>query len=426
MPVLLIGVNHTTAPVALRERLYIAAAAAGPLCARLCRLPGITEAVVLSTCNRTEVYAQGDAPEVLCEALAAYARLPLTEVAPHCFTFQEHEAVTHLFRVASGLDSEMLGETQILGQVRAALEVARAQGTASRHLIGLFQQAVAVGKRARTETAISDGAFSIGRAAVELARTLFPALHQSPILLVGAGKITELSARHLSAGGARAIFVANRTFARAEQLAERLGGQAIHFDRLEEALTDIDILISSTSAPHIVLSRETIAQAMARRGGRPLCLIDIAIPRDIDPAAATLPDVHLYNIDDLQAVADQDRERRVAEVPRVEAIITREVARWGQWQAGLMVAPVLSALHDAFDEIRRAEIARAANRLTALTAEEHDAVEHLTISIINKILHTPTMRVKEALADQQERLPLSTLCELFAIDAILHPEEREA
>jgi len=415
MPIFLVGVNHTTAPVALREQVYVGRVAQGPFLRHLCATPGVAEAVVLSTCNRTEVYAVSDELPLLIDSLAAFSHLPLETLLPHLYLHEDRLAVQHLFRVACGLDSLVIGETQILGQIRSALDEARVHGAAGRMLTGLLQQALAVGKRARTETGISDGAFSVGRAAVEMAHRLFPDLRQSPILLLGAGKMSEITARHLAASGVQALFVANRTHAHACELAARLGGCAIRYEALREALVDVDILISSTSAPHAVLHVEDVVAVMEKRDGRPLCLIDIALPRDIDPAVGDLPGVHLYNIDDLQTATLEDRACRLAEVPAVEALIDDGVREWSRRQAGLEAAPVIAALHEAFEEVRQTELARHAALLATLTSEQREAVEMLTSGLISKLLHTPTVRLKDALAADPERMPLAVVCELFAI-----------
>jgi glutamyl-tRNA reductase len=420
MAILLVGLNHHSAPVALRERLFFSRAVVGPFLAHLRMAPGLEEAVVLSTCNRTEVYAAGDGIGAVLEALAAHAGLTLDTLLPHVYLHEDRAAVRHLFRVACGLDSLVIGETQILGQVREALAEADAHGAAGRVLQGLLQQAIAVGKRARAETGISTGAFSVGRAAVEQVRRLFPDLRQSPILLLGAGKMSELTARHLAAGGVQTLLVANRTHDHALALAHALGGTAIHYDELFTALTEVDILISSTSAPHFVLLAEEVARAMARRGGRPLCLIDIAVPRDIEPAAGDLPGVHLYNIDDLEAATAEDRTRRAAEIPAVEAIIDDAVGEWGRRQAGLEAAPVIAALHDAFEQVRLAELERQAALLDTLTPAQQEGVHALTRALVHKLLHTPTVRLKDALAARPDALPLSAVRELFALDL---PEE---
>jgi len=416
MAIILVGLNHHTAPISVRERVAVDPCKLPGCLRHLAGYPGIRETVILSTCNRTECYVVGRDAQPVVDFLAACAGVTVTELHPYLYQHNGRQAVRHVFRVASGLDSLAVGETQILGQVREALLTARRHHTVGRELSGLFQHAVATGKRARSETAISTGAFSLGRAAVELASAQCGTLSQCRMLVLGAGKIAEITARHLTEQGATTLLVANRTYAGAVELAARLGGEAIPYEALGEQLGDLDILISSTSAPHIVLHAETIAHALTRRPARPLCLIDLAVPRDIDPAAGEIPGVHLYNIDHLRDITAPDRARRQAEIPRVEAIITEETRRCCHRQAGLQAAPLLTALRASFEQTRRTELARAANLLATLTPEQRQAVDDLTISLLNKILHTPTIRIKQVLADDQPALPLSALCEIFGLD----------
>jgi len=424
MAIQIFGVNHTTAPVALRERLYIDHARVGEVLRELCELPRVEEAVVLSTCNRTEVYTASASVSAPIDFLAQYANITVDEITPHLYDHEGYNAARHLFRVAAGLDSLVIGETQILGQVSGALETACTYGTVGRQLSSLFQHALAAGKRVRTETVISEGTFSIGRVAAELARSLFPDLQNRAALVLGAGQMSEITAKHLAEYGVHPILVANRTHAHAVDVANRLGGQAIHYTDLGDALTQVDILISSTSAPHYVLNAGEVLQAMAKRGDRPLFLIDIAIPRDIDPAVAELPNVHLYNIDDLQAITAQSSHRRLAEVPKVEEIVAEEVERWRRRRAGMDIAPVISALRDSFAQVRRTELARSAKVLAELTPEQQQAVEALTAAMLNKILHAPTVRLKELMARHHSDLPVSLLCELFDLTPTPSEEEK--
>ena len=418
MPILLVGLNHQTASLSLRERVSVVSNRLPARLRELSDVPGIREAVILSTCNRTECYIIGENPQPVIAFLAESAGVSVDELRQYLYIHLGRQAVRHLFRVACGLDSLAIGETQILGQVREAWRMARKQHAAGRELCCIFQQAVATGKRARSETAISEGAFSIGRAAVELANALYPDLGSANLLVLGAGKIAELTAKHLSDHGAGTILVANRTLANANELAARLGGRAIPYEELGKLLPEIDILISSTSAPHIVLHAEVVAHAMAGRPDRPLCLIDLAVPRDVDPAVVDIPNVHLYNIDDLQEITAPEHHRRVAEIPRVETIIAEEVVRCCHRQAGLQAAPLLTALRNTFEEARRAELARAATVLATLTPEQQRAVEYLTSAMLNKILHTPTVRIKEVLARGEDHLPLAALCDLFGLEDV--------
>lgn len=422
MPIFMLGVNHTTAPLDLRERLYVSAADRARVLADLRRQPRVHEAVLLSTCNRTEVYCTG-APTLLpLEALAAHAGLPGDALQSHSYAHEDLDAARHLFRVATGLDSQVLGESEILGQVADALEDATTHAACGRQLGTLFQHALTAGKRARTETVIGQGARSVGRVAAELARALFPDLRDRPVLVLGAGRMAEVTARHLVGLGAQPIFVANRTHDHAISLAKRLNGRAVNYTDVGDILAQVDILISSTSAPHVVLNTDAVAHAMTKRPDRPLFLIDIAVPRDIDPAAGALPNVHLYDIDHLQTTTDCTGERRCAEIPKVAKIIGEELERWRLRQAGLDVAPVIAALHNAFAAVRDTELARAANLLASLTPAQQQAVEELTASMLKKILHTPTVRLKEMQSRDQSNPPVPLLCELFDLSPAA-PEE---
>jgi glutamyl-tRNA reductase len=412
----LVGLNHRTAPVALRERLFFGAAAQADMLQQWLAQPGVSEVAMLSTCNRTEIVMCGADVTPIIADLACRAQRSVHALRPLLYHYTDRAAAAHLFRVACGLDSLALGETQILKQLRDALATAVAHGSAGRQLQGLFQHAIATGKRARCETTISQGAYSIGRAGVELARVHCPDLTASPVLVLGAGKMSELTAKHLAEHGVHTIFVANRTYAHAVELAERLGGRAIHYAQFPDALTEVDILISSTSSPHLILHAERIAAVMAQRPERPLCLIDIAVPRDIDPAAGSVPNVHLYNIDDLRQVTDADLCRRQAEIPTVEAIIAEEVERWRCRQAGLDVTAAISALRHSFEQVRQAELLRATPLFAELTPEQQAAVEGMTASLVNKLLHTPTVRLKETLAAHPDACPQRLLCDLFALE----------
>ncbi|HOF87702.1 MAG TPA: glutamyl-tRNA reductase [Armatimonadota bacterium] len=419
--IVLVGLNHTTAPLTIRERLYVRHATQGRLLHALCALPGVDEAVVLSTCNRTEVYAVASDLTALVNALADWAGIGHDALLAHLYLSQGTEVARHLFRVAAGLDSLVVGETQILWQVADALAMAAEYQAAGRHLSPLFQHAVAAGKRARAETSISDGTFSIGGIAVELARSLFTDLAGRSVLVLGAGKMSELSAKHLAAHGAAPIYVANRTPDHARAMAENLGAAIIAFTELTAKLGEVDIVLSSTGAPHIVLPSETVERAMRERPDRPLFLIDIAVPRDIDPAVADIPNVHLYNIDDLDAVAERCCRMRQDEMPGVEVIVSEEVERWRQRQAGLDAAPVICALRDAFEATRQAELARMAGTLATLSPEQRAAVDLLTTSLVNKLLHTPTVHLKALLSRERQALPL--VCELFNLSVAADEED---
>jgi glutamyl-tRNA reductase len=397
--VVLVGTSHRRAPVEVRERLYLAPDDAAELARELTEQGG--EAVVLSTCNRTEVYlAHGEPLEAAARALAALARRArpagADELAAALTAVQGDEAHLHLLRVAAGLDSPLPGEGQILGQVRAAHEAALGLGTSGPALNRLFRQALQAGKRVRAETAIAEQPSSVPAAAARLARRVLGTLDGRRILIIGAGKMSELAARDLASGGVRTLFVANRTPARAESLAMRCGGEAVAFEQLAGELELADVVISSTRCPRLVLSAGEVARAIRRRERWPLLFIDIAVPRDLDPAIGRLDGCRLYDIDDLgdAAIASMDVHRR--ERTRAETILAEEVGQFRAWSESRRVVPAITSLRRHAEAIRAAELERAEPRLRSLSPTQRRAVEALTAQIVNKLLHAPTVRMMEA------------------------------
>jgi glutamyl-tRNA reductase len=322
------GLNHTTASVTLRERLAVRAADVDELTAELRSQRGVDEVVLLSTCNRVEVYASGAQPESLLPFLER--RFDLGNEAVRLYRHTDLEVVRHLFRVVSGLDSMVLGETEIFGQVKSAYAAAQKSGATGRVLNKLFQHAFRVGKHVRSSTQIQQGATSVGGAAVELAEQIFGDLRDSTVMILGAGEVSRRTAQSLQSRGARSVIVANRTHDRAVELASEMGGRAVHYDVWPEEILHVDVLISSTAAPHFVITEDQVRAAARRRHGRPLFLIDIAVPRDIDPVCGELDDVYLYNIDHLEQMASEARGRREIEIVRCECIIAAEVALLAQ------------------------------------------------------------------------------------------------
>ena len=397
MSIVVVGVNHRSAPVAVRERL---AMVADELPGALKALASYTsDGVILSTCNRTEIYAAASSPdEGFRDAgrfLSEYHRLPPEEITPYVYRHAGEEAHRHLFEVASGLDSMILGETEILGQVGSALasasEVAELDHTMSR----LFHHALRTGRRARTETKISHHAASVSSAAVQMARGVFGGLDRCRVLVISAGQAGKLTARSLFKAGAAGLGVANRTRERADALARELGGRTVDFDRIPEALVDYDIVISASAAGRFVISAGVVEQAARLRDGRPLCLIDIAVPRDIDPGARGIRNVYLYDIDDLEAVALANREERQGEVARVRDIIGEEVVRFGEWLRSLEAVPVVSSLEDKAESIRQAELEKALKKLSHLSDKDRERVSALSKAITRKLLHGPKIVLKE-------------------------------
>ncbi|HHW13874.1 MAG TPA: glutamyl-tRNA reductase, partial [Firmicutes bacterium] len=352
---------------------------------------------------RTELYATAPDAGGAEEELVAFLRnqlAPGAALEPYLYRFVDLGAVEHLFRVVSGLDSMILGEAQILGQVKEALHAALNANSLGVYLGKVFRQAVEVGKRVRTETGIGQNAVSVSYAAVELARHIFGELSGKAVLIIGAGETGELTARTLAAHGATSILVANRTYERAVEVAERFNGEAFSFEHLPQCLERTDIVISSTGAPHVVLDVELVRQAMRRRRQRPLFLIDIAVPRDIDPQVNSLDNVYLYDIDDLQTVVERNLAKREQEIQRVERIIAEEAATFSRWWAERQVVPTIRALKAYGDEIRERELERLFHRLPDLTPRERAMIEASTRVIVNRLLHQPVVGLKQASCEE--------------------------
>jgi len=396
-------VNHKSAPLEVRERLAIPESRLPDTCRDLTNYPGIEEGMVISTCNRVEVVAHttnGHAD--LRGFLHDHFHLTAEELDAHLYEFREKDAVRHLFRVASSLDSMVVGEAQILGQVKEAYATARAVGAVRGQLDQLFSRAFAVAKRVRSETAVGSSSVSIASVAVELAKKIFGNLQGKSVYLVGAGKMCELSARHLLAHGAKQIFVANRTYERAVALAKKFSGQAIPFEQLYDTVPNADIVISSTGAPHAIFNKEHGEKFLHRRKNRPMFFIDIAVPRDIDPGMDKLDGIFVYDIDDLQQVVSSHVADRKTEADRAEAIVQLEVEKFQSRLQTLDVVPTIVSLQEHLETVRQAEIDRVRGRLGSLSPEQELAVEALTRGIINKIMHTPITTLKTVARESTE------------------------
>ena len=415
------GISHKTAPVAVRERLALTTRDSARLVQELVARPSIHEAVAISTCNRTEVYVadsgSGDDPAARTRAeLARLSGLRETALAPVLYAWEDEDAALHLFRVAAGLDSLVPGEAQIHGQDRDAVEAARAAGTAGPLLSRLFADALHAGKRVRSETEGRRLPPSVAAAAVELARREAGGLAGRVVLVVGAGRMASLVAAGLAPHGAEKVFVANHTAGRAEELARRFGGEVVHLSRLPDELARADVVVAATRCPRLVLTAEEAAPALRRRGGRPIVFVDIAVPRDLDPAIADLAGSRLFDIDDLgDALGESGAERR-QELGDAEALLAEEAARFREWQLSLDVVPTITSLRRRAEEIRAGELARSEARLAALSPEERAAVELVTAQIVNKLLHAPTVRVKRAAAEPDGAAYAAALRDLFALD----------
>jgi glutamyl-tRNA reductase len=410
--VVVIGLNHRTVPIELLERFAVSADALGKALHDLCGRSNIAEAVVLSTCNRTEVYAvadrfhpaYGDIRDFLCD-LAQLAPEDLTE---HLYSDHDHGAVRHLFSVAAGLESTVLGESEILGQVRTAWERAQAEGASRASLNLLFRHAVEVGKRARTETAIGRSTASVSHAAVEMARDRLGTLAGRTVLVVGAGEMGEGIVVALAAAGAGEVLVANRTLARAEELADRVGGSAISLDAVAAALPFADVVLTSTGAG-LLVTEETVPS----RDGRPLMVIDIAVPRDVSAGVGLMPDVTLLDLDDLREWAARGRAERQGEVAAVQSIIGDEVQRFADVVEARQVAPLISQLHDYAEQVRLGQLVRFAGRLDGLDDRQRAAVEAMTRGLVAKLLHAPSVRLKDDAGTPRGERNASALRDLY-------------
>jgi glutamyl-tRNA reductase len=416
MSILVVGVNHRSGPLPLLERVTIAPEHLGKAVSGLAQRDNVREAVVLSTCNRTEVYvvaelfhgAYGDVRDLLCEI----GDLSIDELTPHLYSQHDTSAITHLFEVAAGLDSAVLGESEILGQVRSAWEVAQQEGAARTTLNQLFRAALSTGKRARSETGIARGTASISHAAVEMITDMLGDLTGKRVLVVGAGSMGEGVAVALHRAGGADILVANRTAERSSVLADRVDGVAVGFDRLAEAIAVADVIVAGTAADQSLLSHEVVADA---RGSsiRPLHIVDIGVPRNVDPRVAELAGVSLSDLDDLRDWADRGLSHRAAEAERVRAIVHQEVENYLVESTARQAAPLVASMHEAADRIRVGELARFASRLGDLDERQVESIEALTRAIVAKLLHEPSVKLKSQAGTPQGERNAAAVRDLF-------------
>jgi glutamyl-tRNA reductase len=419
---IVLGINHHSAPVEVRERLAIGERELPRALEALTRRTDIHEGALLSTCNRTEIYAAlpgdlTDPEDVLADFLAGQHGLSRHEFDGHLYCYRDGAAANHLFSVAAGIDSMILGEPDIQRQVRQALEAAQGAQSIGVLLNKLFQEALVAGKRARTETDIARGAFSVGAAAVEYATQIFDAsLAGRTVLVLGAGKMSEVTARHLMARGAPAILVANRTFEKAQQLAAQFGGQARRFDDLPQLLLQADIVVCSTAAPHPIVTQQLVRDAMRARRGRSLTLFDIAVPRDVEASVDALDNVYLFNIDDLQNFVAQARQARSTEIARARELVEEGVREYLRWWRSLEVAPLVVAVREKLDAVRLAELARLRTKMPGLSDKEWRAVEGAMQSLTNKIAHPATVALKSSAGTENGPAALDAIRRAFGLE----------
>lgn len=417
MTLTVLGVNHKTAPIELREKIAISREQLPEVTRALGDIPGVDECMIVSTCNRVELITSQDGNDVdLTGFLCQHFGLDAGALASHVYEHRDQYAIRHLFRVAASLDSMVVGEPQILGQVKEAFAVARESGTVGGQLEHLLQSAFSAAKKVRTETEIGSSSVSIASVAVEMARKIFGSLHGRTVFLVGAGKMSELAARHLVQQGAGTILVTNRTIERARKMAEPFKGRVIPFEKIYEAAAEADIIVTSTGAPNHIFNPEHGIAFLHRRRNRPMFFIDIAVPRDVNPAMGKLEGLFVYDIDDLQQVAAAHMNERSRSASDAETLIAGEVERFHQRQRTVNVAPAIVALQRQAEELRQAEHRRMQARLVTLTPEQLEAVEALTRGLVNKFLHPPMLALKQAARDN-DSARVEALCETWSLPA---------
>ncbi len=401
MQLALVGLSHKTAPVEVREQLAFNGEAVRSALGELLKNSQVKEAMILSTCNRVEVVAESPDDGLIRDFLCEFHRIPHENLYKHLYSFRNAEAIRHVFRVTSSLDSMMVGEPQILGQVKEAYRIANDAGTIGMHLSALMNRAFAVAKKVRSETGISQSAVSISYAAVELARKIFGDLSGKVVMVIGASKMGELAAKHLRRAGVSSVLVTNRTFERAVELARVFEGAAVPFEHFMDHMDHADIVITSTGAPNFIISKNLAEQIIHRRKNKPMFFIDIAVPRDIDPTVNEIDNAFLYDIDDLQQVIDANLKERLKEASRAEEIIDSEVQAFCTKMQSREIVPTIVQLRDTLDKLRREEIERNRRYLKDLSPEQQAAIDQITQALINKILHHPIAHLKQMAQDPQ-------------------------
>ncbi len=424
---LALGISHHTAPLGLRERLALPEGRATGVLNELRAAEPVQEAAALSTCNRTELYlVVSDPVEAESAALGVLAReadIRLTELLGHLYSLRSSEAARHLFRVTAGLDSMILGEVEIQGQVKRAYELALVEGATGPILNRLFRGALGAGKRARTETAVSEKGVSISSVAVELAQRALGDLGKRRVLVIGAGETAELTARALAARGVETVFIANRRYDRAIGLAQRFGGRAVRFDDLPEQLEQADIVVSATNSPHHIVEPDGLGEVMKDREGRALLIVDIAVPRDVDPACRAIAGVSLHDVDDVQGIVERNASGREAEARRAGSLLDAELARFERWLGSLEVLPTVTALRERGDEIVRRVLAENETRWESLSDADRKRLEKMARAIASRMLHEPTLRMKRSATDEDAYVYVHALRELFGLDVESAPAQ---
>ncbi|WP_226000660.1 glutamyl-tRNA reductase [Paenibacillus sp. BJ-4] len=420
MHIVVVGLNYRTAPVEVRERFTIAEQDLPKALEQLKLTKSVLEGVVVATCNRTEIYVVVDRLHMCGYFIRSFMEqwfgIPRDQFTQHLYIYEDEQAIRHLFRVTCGLDSMVIGETQILGQVKNAFLQAQSQKITATWFNMLFKQAVTLGKRAHSETSIGESAVSVSYAAVELGKRIFGMFTDKKVLILGAGKMSELTVKHLYSGGAAEVIVANRTLSRAEDLASKFHGTPVTMEEGINRLTDVDIVISSTGAQGYILDRDRVEASMKRRQSRPLFMIDIAVPRDLEPAIGELSNVFLYDIDDLEGIVESNLEMRRTEATKIEHMIEGELSEFYQWLKTMGVRPVIRALQEKAESVHQDTLESLFNKLPELDERQRKVISRLTKSMLNQMMHDPINRVKELAVQKQGNEALEMFSHIFALE----------
>ena len=417
---ILVGVNHKTTPVEIREKLAFTKGKIEESVDRLFNFPDIIEHTILSTCNRVEIYARANSQDSAIKSIKQFIcdfhQLSLVELEDHFYSYSNKEAVEHLFRVSSSLDSMILGEAQILGQVKEAYSLARDLRSTGLVLNQLFEKAFSIAKKVREETGIAERSVSISSAAVELAQKIFDDLENHTVMLVGTGEMAELAAKHLISYGVKTIYVTSRTYERAANLARTLNGSALDFEAFKNELHRADIVITSTSAPNFIIKKEIVEKAIHERKNKPIFFIDIAVPRDIEPDVNDLENVYLYDIDDLQVVVSANIKEREKEAENAMNFISQEVTKFNNWVGALDAVPTIVEIRKKAENIRKQEIEKTLKKISHLSEDEKQLLRQMSSSMINKILHKPTIKLKQKTQSEDGHVYLKAIRHLFHLD----------
>jgi len=417
---ILVGVNHKTTPVEIREKLAFTKGKIEQSVDHLFNFPDIIEHTILSTCNRVEIYArancQDSAIKSIKEFICDFHGLSLVELEDHFYSYRNKEAVEHLFRVSSSLDSMILGEAQILGQVKDAYSLAKDLRSTGLVLNQLFEKAFSIAKKVREETGIAERSVSISSAAVELAQKIFDDLENRTVMLVGTGEMAELAAKHLISYGVKTVYVTSRTYDRAVNLARTLNGSALDFEAFKNELHRADIVITSTSAPNFIIKKEMVEKAIHERKNKPIFFIDIAVPRDIEPDVNDLENIYLYDIDDLQVVVSANIKEREKEAENAMNFISQEVTKFNNWVGALDAVPTIVEIRKKAENIRKQEIEKTLKKISHLSEDEKQLLRQMSSSMINKILHKPTIKLKQKTQSEDGHVYLKAIRHLFHLD----------